>query len=335
MPPTTRLVPASSGPEWDALTRSVDGATEFHSWAWLQLTETLFDVRIERLMVLQQGLAIGVFPVVRSRARVKTFSLPFPFLGPLVPADHLSSTIDALRAWQMRHGLLVASFDLAPGVPVAADRVRRPGVTVVEDASIVVDLAHGSEERVVDHYSRMRKRSVKRSLAAGSGVRDAAPGELASLLGPVLEEAYGARGVASPYPPDTGAKVEAWAAGRDDVQVLTAVVDDEPAGVLVILTGSDVALSWVGGCLRRFRDAGPNVLLYHEQLLRSVRAGSTSMDLVGSVDDGIRDFKMAYGGHEAPYLRVQSRIGPQMLWRVARGALGLLRRARSARAEGR
>ena len=320
-----QLVPTDDAGLWDRLVVDHPRHTQFHTWAWLQLTERLLSSRAEHLLVVVAGAPVGVVPVVRDGHRFMAHGLPFPYLGPLVPDDLLAATVRAFRVWQLRHGVAFAVFDLPPGVDgqhalVSAGASARPTSTVI------VDLP-ADEAALLDGYSAMRRRSLRKAERAGVRVLPSAPGELTALLDDVLDQAYEAHGISSPYPTGSGALIEEWMKGRDDVVALTAFVGDEPAGVHVVLTGGPLSLSWLVACDRRFRDVGPNAALYHGALVESVRRGFAQMDLVGRVDDGVARFKTSFGGVEVPYVAADSFLGPEALRRAAKRVRALVRRS--------
>lgn len=320
-----RLVATRDAATWDRLVRDQPQHTQFHTWDWLELVRSLFQARVDHLLVLVGDKPVGVLPVVRpDRPTLAAAGLPFPYLGPLVPDHLLEAAVRAYRAWQVRHGVGFAVLELPPGV-VGAAAFRSAGASAQTTSTVVVQLP-ADEARLMDQYTAMRRRSLRRAERAGAAVRSAVSGDVTALLDGVLEQAYEAHGIPSPYPVGTGAIVEAWMAGRDDVFALTATVGGEPAGVHIVLTGGPAALSWLVACDRRHREAGPNALLYHEALAESVRRGFTTMDLVGRVDDGVARFKTSFGGIEVPYVAGDSFLGPQALRRSLRAARGLLRR---------
>lgn len=310
--PVARLVPTDDAMLWDRLVRTSPGGTDFHDWWWLDFAADLLRVRFDRLLVVIDDAPIGVLPVPRAPdSRFAAPHLPFPFLGPLVPADLLPATLRALRRWQAAHGLLVARMGFAPAAVAAArSAVTTAGLRPMEDSTVLIGLTHGSVAQLDAGMSRMRRRSIARAVGSGCSVRLSEPGEITELLDDVLDDAFGARGVASPYPADVGARVEEAMTARPDVYCGTALVDDEPAGVLIMLASHPVALSWAGGCLHRFRDQNPNVLLYRHQLLWAMEHGNTAVDLVGRVDEGVLRFKLAFGGVERPVLAVESSLVP-------------------------
>lgn len=310
-----RLVQTRDPELWDALVAAATGGTLFHRWGWLDLQARIQGAPIDRLLVWEGDAPIGVFPVPRRRGpAIDTLPAPFPYLGPLVPVDRLAGTIAAFRRWQLLHGVLLGRFEFAPDAPPATARMlAASGCVVREDATVVVDLRHGSLDAMQAAYSSIRRRDIRRAIRDGVSVRPARAGEAARLLPEVLGEAFEAHGRPSPYPADFGARIETWAAGRPDVGMFTALVGDEPAGIQVVIGGGPTAMAWVGASLRRFRAANPNVLLYQALLQWALERGCEEVDLCGVVDDGVRRYKLAFGGVERSYLRVESFFGPKRL----------------------
>jgi CelD/BcsL family acetyltransferase involved in cellulose biosynthesis len=306
---------------WDRLVADHPGSTAFHDWEWLDFQDDLLGVRVERHLVVADGQPVGVFPLPRQQARWSPASpsLPFPFVGPLVPPALLPATARALRRYQVTRGLLVARFDIGPRdtTDAVAAGLRAEGLHCVEDSTIVLDTSHGSVDQLHANYRSARRRDVRRARKAGAEVRPPRPGELAALLPAVLQEAYEAHGVPSPYPADIGERLEAWARDRPWVIARVAAIGDELCGVLLMLTRHPTAVGWVGGSLRRFRAQSPNALLYESCLEAATLGGHSSVDFSGWVDDAIGTYKLGFGGERRPYLIVRSDLAP----RYARPAL--------------
>ncbi len=255
--------------------------------------------------------------------------MPFPYLGPIVPAELLVPAVAAFRRWQLRERLVFAHIELGPYAAAGTvAQLTSAGLLVQEESTLLVDLSHGSLEQMRANYSSLRRRDIHRAVRDGASVRDAEFGEVADLLPRVLSEAFSAHGKPSPYPENVGEQFERWAAQREHVGAFTALVDGELAGVQVVLGGGEVAVAWAGGCLRQFRDANPNVLLYDRLLEWSLEHGCRAVDLCGRVDEGVQHYKAAFGGTPHPYAFAESTLVP----RAMLSAAGRLRRiARSRR----
>ena len=322
-----RLREATDRGVWDDAVASFDQGLMFHEWDWLDLQEAVQGVVFDRLLVEAEDRVVGVFPSARPGPRsLKAPPMPFPFLGPLVRDEQLPDTLRAWRRRQWRRGPPLARFDVGP---VLAEGWRAPvvaaGCEVRPLDTVVIDLQHGSETELQAAYSRSHRRSLKRAVKAGAEVRRSAPGEVTELLPALLDEAYEARGSRSPYPRHTGRLVEEWLHGREDAVALTAEVQGEAAGALIVLGGHPTALAWVGGCFRRFRDVSANVLLYDAGCLWAIEQQCTRMDLCASVDEGVLRFKLGFGGTEVSGLSANSFLLPARALATARSARDALR----------
>lgn len=322
---TIRFRLARDPAEWDALVAAHPGATGFHDWGWLTLQAELFDWRFEPLVVVVDGAAVGVFPVLLHRGVLRRpVQAPFPFAGPLVPEHRLAATLRAFRRWQLRHGVLVARYDLGPDAAVdPGPTAARAGVLGSPDRTYVVDLVDATPERLEQRMKRGARQALRVAGRKGIEVRPSEPGELTAFLPLVLNESYSSRGVPSPYPDDIGARIEHWAADRDDVYTATALVDGTVAGVIVALTRHPVVTGWAGGTLRAFRSVNPSTPLFFDLLRHALEHGHTAVDLVGWVDEGISRFKMSLGATERPFTTVVSSPLPPA---VRTGALALRQR---------
>lgn len=285
-----------------------------------------FEWRFEPLVVTSDGVPVGVFPVLLHRGVPSRPVLPpFPFVGPLVPEHLLTAVLRAFRRWQLRHGVLVARYDLGPdATPDPGSAVRGAGVTGLADRTYVVDLVGATPEGLLMGMKRGARQAIRVAERKGVTIRPSRAGEVTEHLPHVLNESYESRGVPSPYPQDIGARIEQLAAERDDVYTATALVGDTVAGVIVALTGHPVVTGWAGGTLRAFRAVNPSSALYFDVLRHALEHGHTAVDLVGYVDEGISRFKMSLGAVERPFTTVVSSPLPPA---VRTAALALRRRA--------
>lgn len=305
---------------WDGLVRSSPGGLLFHEWGWLDLQEEVLGGTFERLVVLDADVPVGVFPVARRSPRSRSrMPVPFPFLGPLVPAAALGPTFEAFARRQLVRGPMVCHVDLGPLLSAGAHpHLRGSGIHLWEERTVVIDLTHMDPHDIECGFARMRRRNIRKATQSGGSVRVAEPGELTTMLPALLDEAYAGRGACNPYPTRIGRMVEQWALGREDVAVFVGLVDDEPAGIQVVLSGNGTALYWVGASWRRFRTVDVTALLYRRCLQWAVERGCTRFDLCGSVDAGVRDYKLTFGGVEESYLTVESSPLPTRVIEPAR-----------------
>jgi hypothetical protein len=298
---------------WGAVVASVPGGTAFHELSWLELQADAFGWHFEPLEVVEDGRVIGVVPIMlRSRITRRSAALPFPFVGPLVAERRLLDALREVRRWQARHGAPFIRLDFGPGSPPGtAERLGAAGYESVPELTFVVEFENRSLDDLRVAMNRNTRRSIDAAEEKGVTVRPTLDGEVAELLPQILDEAYGGKGIAPAYPRAIGQHIESWRTGRDDVYARTALVDGEPAGLLVALGGLPVVMGWAGGCLRAFRHANPNTVLHFDLIRWAYNRGNTAVDLVGYVDEGVSRFKRSLGATEAPYLSATSSLIPR------------------------
>lgn len=330
VPPAIRLEATTDEATWDRLADSLSEQPDYHRWRWLNLHAEMRGIVVERLLIMQGATPVGIFPLPRHSTHALTgVVLPFPYVGPLVPAALLPEAVAALRTWQRRNGLVLARFELTPEAdPSASRRLASMSCRVVENHTVTVDLSHGSLTTMRARYSSGRRNDIKRAQRRGVVVRPAAPQEVRTLLPAVLDDVFSARDRHSPYPASIGAALEAYMRGREDIVAFVVTVDGEPAGIHVVLANGPVAMVWLGGCFRRHFGTNAGAVLYDHVLGWAVGAGHRAVDLCGEVDPHVLQFKLRFGGHALPYTAAESSVLPLPMVRAASAVRHRLRRPR-------
>ncbi|MGY1732440.1 GNAT family N-acetyltransferase [Geodermatophilus sp. SYSU D01045] len=303
------------------------GSTAFHTWDWLELQTRVHGWRLEPLVVHVDARPVGVAPLLLSRRRLLMEArVPFPYVGPVVPPEHLSGTLLALDAWAREHRVVSSRAEFAPGLTHPAQAAPRARWDVHEDLTWVVDLSHGS----VEEFWRSTRRSVRRTLRSaerrGVVVRPSGKTEVCRWLPVFLEEAYGARGLPSPYPSDIGEAVWERYGDREGVCMLSAWVGEEPGGLSLAFGHGQTLYSWAGGGFRSRRADNPGTALYVHEILWALEHGYQHLDEVGAVDEGVSQFKRAFGAEPTPYLVATRTHAP--VWRQVRRAYRVAKQGR-------
>ncbi len=313
-----RLQPCSDVALWDRLVLTLPGGTSFHVSHFLDLQERMLGVRIERHLLLADGQPVGALPVVRrSRRSLRSPWLPFPMLGPVVPEDLLPAALREFRRRQRRGLLVLGRFDVAPALAAAAPAAAgATGMQVREDGTAVLDLEHRSAATLDSRMTASRRQGIRRAERAGVHAREARPGEVSAVLDAALDGAYARRGSVNPYPAGSGARIEDWARGREDVFLGVVFDRDVLVGATVVLAGHSVAAGWVGACLPGARACNAEAVLLREAFLWAMRRGNAAIDFGGRVDDDVERFKLSFGARAARYVTVESFLGPQVVRRA-------------------
>ncbi|SFT53597.1 Acetyltransferase (GNAT) domain-containing protein [Geodermatophilus amargosae] len=316
-----------SGGQWDRLIERTAGSTAFHAWDWLELQAQAHGWRFEPLLASVDGEAVGVAPLLLGRRHLSMEArVPFPYVGPVVPPEHLTGTLLALDGWARENRIVSSRAEFAPGVSYPAEAAPRARWDVHEDLTWVVDLSHGS----VDQFWRGTRRSVRRTLRSaeqrGVVVRPSTKTEVCQWLPPFFDEAYGARGLPSPYPRDVGEAIWERYGEREGVCMLSAWVGDQPGGLSLAFGHGETLYSWAGGGFRSRRGDNTGTALYVHEILWALEHGFRFLDEVGAVDEGVSRFKRAFGAQEVPYLVATRTHSP--VWRQVRRAYRLAKRGR-------
>jgi hypothetical protein len=252
--------------------------------------------------------------------------VPFPYVGPVVSPEDLTGTLLALDAWARENRVVSSRAEFAPGVAHPAQAAPSARWDVHEDLTWLVDLSHGS----VEDFWRGTRRSVRRTLRSaerrGVQVRPSTKTEVCQWLPRFFDEAYGARGLSSPYPRDIGEAIWERYGEREGVCMLSAWVGDEPGGLSLAFGHGETLHSWAGGGFRSRRGDNTGTALYVHEILWALEQGFRFLDEVGAVDEGVSRFKRAFGAREVPYLVASRTHSP--VWRQVRRAYRLAKQGR-------
>jgi CelD/BcsL family acetyltransferase involved in cellulose biosynthesis len=127
----------------------------------------------------------------------------------------------------------------------------------------------------------------------------------------IMQEVFRRRGQPPPYPARAAELVWDRYGDDADVRLATAHCDGEAAAISVTLIDRDRAFMWDGGSRERYRRHSPDALLYWDSICWARERGCIAIDMVGSPEQGVADYKKSFGAVETPYLvanRVNSRL---------------------------
>ncbi|NAZ86274.1 GNAT family N-acetyltransferase [Kineococcus indalonis] len=312
------LTVCGSAAQWDGLLAEVEGSTAFHTWDWLHLQAGAHGWRFAPLVATVDDEPVGVVPLLMTRRGPVSMEaqVPFPYVGPVVPAEHLTGVFRAVDAWARRQRVAFTRLEFAPGVRHAATAARGAGWSIHEDVTQVVDLSHGSVEAFWSSTRSSVRRSLRTAQRRGAVVRASTREEVATWLPAFFEEAYGARGLPSPYAPDVGERVWERYGRRPDVCMLSVSFDGDPGGLSIAFGHGGTLYSWAGGGFREHRQDQAGTALYVHEILWALQNGYQRLDEVGSVDEGVTRFKQAFGAHPEPYAVVTT--SHSALWGTVR-----------------
>lgn len=312
---------------WDGLLELSRDSTAFHTWDWLELQSRVHGWRFEPLLATVDGEPVGVAPMLLERRRLLMEArVPFPYVGPVVPPEHLTGTLVAMDRWARSSRVVSSRAEFAPGGSGAASAAPRARWEVHEDRTWVVDLSHGSAEQFWRNTGRSVRRTLRVAERRGVVVRPSTGSEVQQWLPAFFEDAFGARGLPSPYPRHIGEAVWERYGERPGVCMLSAWVGDEPGGLSIAFGHGDTLYSWAGGGFRSRRADQTGTALYVHEILWALERGFRRLDEVGAVDEGVSRFKRSFGADDVPYLVATRTHAP--LWRHVRRGFRLVKRVR-------
>lgn len=305
---------ATDGDEWDRLVTAQPGGTAFHRWRWLHAVSRASGWHLIPLIVLEDREAVGVFPVViRSRLLRISPVLPFPYLGPVVPDRILSDVLKAFRKEQVRRAIPRVLISFSPrSSPAARVAMTRSRYLWRADLTYVVDLRGKSTETIEAGLRADRRKALRKARRNEVAVRPVERGELAALIPQLQSEAFGQRGLTSPYPAEIGTVVQTLIDSGLGIAE-AAIVDGEVAGGMVALLDGTSMLNWTAGCLRVYRGSDANTLLHVHMLRRAAAEGYEEFDMVGHVDAGVASFKSSLGAEAREFVSGSTTLLPDVL----------------------
>ena len=318
------LVVADDDAHWLRAARaSGQRVTPFHHPRFLRAAARATARELVPLVVRRDGAEIGVATwLERRRGPLRTVNkVPFPYAGPLVPADALAPTLAALWRRGSLRGAVAQSHQLPPGHHLDEAVARRTGFTVTSDETYVVDTSRDLEdiERAIGGQCRRQIRKAQRL-----GVRldpDARDAEAAQALDLALASVFTHHGSTLGYASPLGV-------GRADLQGdglqvrwTVARLGDEPIGALLSLAHDGTGIQWMAGVRREYRGTAVNSLLYWDALAWSHEIGVTRFDLLGNPTPAITAFKKQFGGTLERYPRLERDV-PVRRWMAEARRLG-------------
>ena len=298
---TFRLGIAHDGAHWSrACEASGQKITAFHTWTWLRAAAPLLAGTFVPYVVRRGSVDVGVLPIlVRRRGLLATIDcVPFPYCGPLVPADALPDCLALLRREATRRLTVRTTIQFPPGATVDAELLRSHQFTPRGDVTYVIDTSV-SEERLWAGLTSECRRRVR--MTERSGLRiDLEPDP--RLLDDFHRYTFADRGGRSGYVADLSRALARLAGPDLRLRCVSAVRDGEPLGVLVTLATDTAALGWMGGVFPQHRATHAGHLLYWDAIRWAATTGCRTLDMVGVPNEGIARFKRQFGGSLESYV---------------------------------
>ena len=293
---TVAIGRAATPDSWHELVVA-NGGCFFHRYEWLTTMADVLGMDFHPLTVLADDTPVGVAPMLVKRVGpVRTVNwLPFPYVGPLVPAALLPDVLRLLVGWE-RQRRTVRSQQVLMSTVECTD-----GYAAHRDRTFVVDLRGQDEESLLRNVDAKRRAKIRRARAAGVEIRPATGAEIRELLPAWSAATFAAQGLPAPYPPAAYSAVWSEFADRSDARFSAAVIDGATVCVQVSFAGAPRAVAWAmaGAGTKVASFAQP--LLYWDTILWAYGLGCAEFDLVGAPTEGVAAYKRDWGARETHY----------------------------------
>lgn len=286
------LVAEADPGEWNRLADQPGGSV-FHRWEWLSwVAPLLLSAKFVPLVVLQGGVPVGIAPMLvrRQWGLASANVVPFPYLGPVVPAELVSATTSEVLRWARRHGVMSLELCLHPGMPVVDGSLADAGLSEERVDTYLIDLGGCDEAELFARLGGDARTAIRRSVKRGVTVRASTEDDLRKVLPAVHDES---RGECSRYSSAIG---EAVAQGTMPVpaRCATAVVDGRPVGVSITVACETGAVGWLGATYRAEQHTQAHAALVWDAIVWAASEGQQVLDMCGAPDPGIAVYKQKF-----------------------------------------
>jgi CelD/BcsL family acetyltransferase involved in cellulose biosynthesis len=312
------LAQAGSASEWEDVCARFANATAFHRHDFLQSVAPLIDCEFVPLLVRLRETTVGVAPLLVKRLGpfCSINWVPFPYVGPLVPAELIPATLSALTLRARRLRAINHQQSFADVVPEGT----ADGFTPVTDRTFIVPLAGRSEDDLLASMRSTRRQQIHRAERHGFEVCPAEPADF-RLLEIWLDQAFAVQGLPPPYQDGTYGQLFDLLNSAPGTAFQAARLDGQTVAVDISFTNANRAFGWQAGVDPSYRSEYPQVLLVWRRLQWALRMGATELDMVGSPNEGIARYKRHFGALERPYTVLQRQARPYRIAQSARSRL--------------
>mgnify|MGYP000719337766 CR=1 FL=1 len=295
-----RLRPSSDDAEWDHLVVRHPDATAFHLSSFLRAAGSLLGLRPRLVVAEADGETVGVVPMLcrpTGPLVLVNHGLPFPYLGPLLPAEIPPvSVIGAVRAYLRPRA--VAHFRMQSVTQFTA--ASPPGWELRDTwTAAVVDVGGKDDDALMAMISRSQRLKVKQALQRGL-VAEPATREDLERLTPWVGETFARQRLPGRW--SAGAHLTLYDALQSTGAAVASVVrrDDELLAVSMDLFLGRRLIGWEMGMSDAGRSAGASLVLHTANMRRARDMGADEFDMLGAPTPGIAHYKRSLGAELRP-----------------------------------
>ncbi|HEX3964926.1 MAG TPA: GNAT family N-acetyltransferase [Trebonia sp.] len=308
-----RLEHARSPADWKDACTAFSHATAFHRYDFLKAVAPCLQCTFEPLVVLCGNQKVGVAPLL-----VKKYGpfcvlnrVPFPYLGPLVPAPLIPATLAALAAEAGRRRALdhYQFFSPSDSPPAVEGFTRRT------DRTFVMPLRDRSDQELMKAMDSTRRKEIRRSERMGLQVYPASLDDF-KLMDIWNEQLYASQGLRPIYPPGTYERIFSALNGAPGSSFYSARIDGRTVGVQINLSSARRVFAWQAGIDGSFRSPSPQSILMWHTARQARDAGADEFDLVGAPSEGIATYKIRLGAEQRSYVLMRRAVPAYRLARA-------------------
>lgn len=289
--PRVTLTPLADPSAYAALADQ-PGATPFHDHTFLSALAPHLSMEFRALSVDVDGESIGVAPImVRRLGPVSSINwVPFPYLGPLVPDEHRTVTLDAVYRLGWRLAAVNHQQSFARSITAPEQ------LTQFDDVTYVIDVAGRSADELWQSVTPTRRTQIGRAERAGLTVTDGDLSDVAALY-PHLAATFARQGEPVPY--SLGAITSVYQAMRETNSVhITAVRDgDRAVAASVALLGHGTLATWLIMSDPAYAKTHASAAAMWRHISRASSLGARRLDMVGAPTAGIAEYKQRFGAN--------------------------------------
>jgi CelD/BcsL family acetyltransferase involved in cellulose biosynthesis len=310
-----RLELAASGADWEDACACFPEATAFHRYDFLSAVAPGLHCTFEPLVIYAGNQRVGIAPLlVREYGPFCVLNqVPFPYVGPLVPAPLVAGTLAALSAEARRRRAL----DHYQFFPPAAAPPEVDGFRLKLGRTFVIPLRDRSDADLMKGMDSTRRKEIRRAERLGLRIHEASLEDF-RLMDVWNQQLYAAQGLPPGYPPGCYERIFRALGGAPGATFYSARVEGRTVGVQINVASSCRVYAWQAGIDGSFRSPSPQTTLMWHTAVQARDSGAIELDLVGAPSDGIATYKLRLGAEERHYAAMRR---TSQAYRLSRAAL--------------
>jgi hypothetical protein len=284
--------------QWDQLLEEFPHATVFHTLAWQRIMSAAGAARIHLAQAQLDGECEAVWPCQEMRkGPLRVLGSPLPgmstaYMGPLFKSRNtMHAVIDAFfqHDWFNKPAFFAVKSLNAEHVDLSAHGFEK----VLDFDTYCIDLTMPEDALWENLKSECRSR-IRKAEKLGLQVREETSAEFVDEFWAMSIETFARTQIQPTF--RQGFVEEMWRhlgpEGR--LRVLSAWLDEERVGTLVLPLDNHTMYYWGGASYRRFRGLPAHNLLHWEAIKLAQRAGLERYDFVSTLG-GAGRFKKTFG----------------------------------------